>query len=459
MATRTRLRVLLARLVMMLPVAASAGAFVAAPAAAATVPPGVVVVNQTSHTLTSYPLSASGDAQPAATLTTNSGGNDALGVALNSNGDGWVSNFAADTLVEYSKAELAAGGDPTPLATITATNGSLSGPIGATFDAAGDLWVANSSSNTIVEYTAGQLAAGGAQTPVLTLSDDGSGSLSSPAFLAFDAAGDLWVPNENNATVVEFRRAQLTASGDPAPAITISSDSSHDLETPVSITFDSGGNLWATDFFGSAILEFTPAQQADTGTPSPATVLRYPAPGQAQFDAAGDLWVAGTFGNAIAEFDPAQLAAGGTPTPADTIQGADTGLSDPSGLAVEQAPTVSSISADGGPSGTPVTISGTGFYPGSTVDFGTTAAASVTYVSPYELTAVAPAGSGTVDVTVSTGEGTSATSPADQFAYPAPPVTTSGSPGQPIVTVPVLVPHLGSVARMLKVVGHLAGVR
>ena len=44
-------------------------------------------------------------------------------------------------------------------------------------------------------------------------------------------------------------------------------------------------------------------------------------------------------------------------------------------------------------------------------------ATSVTYISPYEIQANAPPGGGTVDVTVSTGGGTSATSSADQFTY------------------------------------------
>ena len=62
-----------------------------------------------------------------------------------------------------------------------------------------------------------------------------------------------------------------------------------------------------------------------------------------------------------------------------------------------------------------VTIHGTGFNYGSTVAFGSTAATSVTYESPFELKAVSPAGSGVANVTVSTFAGTSATSSADQI--------------------------------------------
>ena len=64
-----------------------------------------------------------------------------------------------------------------------------------------------------------------------------------------------------------------------------------------------------------------------------------------------------------------------------------------------------------------MTITGTGFTGATAVDFGTTPATSFTVVSDTSITADSPAGTGTVDVTVTTPGGTSATSPADQFTY------------------------------------------
>ena len=78
---------------------------------------------------------------------------------------------------------------------------------------------------------------------------------------------------------------------------------------------------------------------------------------------------------------------------------------------------VTSLTPAAGTSGATVTINGAGFLYGSSVNFGSTPATSVAYVSPYELRATAPGGSGAVDVTVTTGAGTSATSSADQFTY------------------------------------------
>jgi hypothetical protein len=93
-------------------------------------------------------------------------------------------------------------------------------------------------------------------------------------------------------------------------------------------------------------------------------------------------------------------------------------------------PAVTGVSPNGGSpaGGTSVVITGTGFTAASAVNFGAAAATHVVYnPSTQTITATSPAGFGTVDVTVTTAAGTSATSSADQFTY-APPVVTAVSP-------------------------------
>jgi hypothetical protein len=70
--------------------------------------------------------------------------------------------------------------------------------------------------------------------------------------------------------------------------------------------------------------------------------------------------------------------------------------------------------------GTTVTITGTGFIAGATtVDFGPNNPATNVAVNAAgtQITATCPAGTGTVDITVTTAGGTSATTAADQFTY------------------------------------------
>jgi hypothetical protein len=67
--------------------------------------------------------------------------------------------------------------------------------------------------------------------------------------------------------------------------------------------------------------------------------------------------------------------------------------------------------------GTTVTVTGDYFSGATTVDFGANPATAVSVFSGHELTAKSPAGTGVVDVTVTTPLGTSKTSRKDQFTY------------------------------------------
>ena len=101
----------------------------------------------------------------------------------------------------------------------------------------------------------------------------------------------------------------------------------------------------------------------------------------------------------------------------------------------EDVPTVDLVSPVAGPTlgSTLVSISGTDFTDATSVQFGAAAAGGFTVVSPTSMTATSPGTSpggtaGTVDITVTTPIGTSATTAADQFAYEAVPSVTSVSP-------------------------------
>jgi hypothetical protein len=97
-------------------------------------------------------------------------------------------------------------------------------------------------------------------------------------------------------------------------------------------------------------------------------------------------------------------------------------------------PAITSLSPNSGPAagGTVVTITGANFIGATAVSFGGTAA-SFTVNSATQITATSPAGSGIVDIRVTSPNGTSAISTADQFTYVAPPpavtsVTINGGP-------------------------------
>ncbi|WP_280352582.1 IPT/TIG domain-containing protein [Nocardia abscessus] len=85
------------------------------------------------------------------------------------------------------------------------------------------------------------------------------------------------------------------------------------------------------------------------------------------------------------------------------------GISNPVGYTYVPAPTLASLAPDSGPEtgGNTVDFTGTGFTGATAVDFDGTAAVSFAVVSDSRITAVAPAGSGSAGVTVTTAGGTS----------------------------------------------------
>ncbi len=109
-------------------------------------------------------------------------------------------------------------------------------------------------------------------------------------------------------------------------------------------------------------------------------------------------------------------------------------------------PTVTGVAPDIGPAsgGTYVTISGSNLAGATAVTFGSTDTKSFVVSSETSIGAVAPAGSGTVDVTVTTPAGTTPITPADRFVYepsqwatgevPLPPGTGQSSFGSALLS-------------------------
>jgi len=98
----------------------------------------------------------------------------------------------------------------------------------------------------------------------------------------------------------------------------------------------------------------------------------------------------------------------------------------PLDIAVSGPPVVSVTPSEGpGGGGTRVTVAGSGFTRGSTVDFGATPATGVKVArGGTSLTCVLPPGTGTGDVTVTTpGDGSGIPQPTDRFTYLGPTIS------------------------------------
>ena len=264
--------------------------------------------------LTSNQLLSSGDRQPATNIFTSSAALSTLnGVAFDTDGTLWVTSQIDSQLVAFSPAALAKGGSTVATTVIRTHEGSLSEPTALAFDSQHRLWVANAGNGTIARFDREQLSAGGSPTPSVVISNNGS-----PIGLAFDAAGSLWVSDIHKHRLEGYSADQIAASGAPTPHVLIGISSAA-FTTPAGLAFDSHGNLWVINSANQTVVSFGADQLAVSGAPVPHIVLSSNAgslsvPAGLAFDAQGSLWVIGGNGD-LEKFASASLGATGAPAP------------------------------------------------------------------------------------------------------------------------------------------------
>jgi sugar lactone lactonase YvrE len=214
----------------------------------------------------------------------------------------WLGNQNPGSLVEFQP------GSSSAVATITSSPGIV--PEAIAFDAQGNMWIADWSGGTsaIMEFTPAQMAAGGSQTPAITITGSG---LSVPNGLAFDGSGNLWVANVGNYTIVEFSASQLATSGTPTPAVTLSS--ANGFGEPVGLAFDAAANLWVA-WASGVVAAYTPTELIFGGAVSPSVSFSVSSPVGLAFDPSGNLWVTRGSSDLVAYTPANQAIGGGQPT-------------------------------------------------------------------------------------------------------------------------------------------------
>jgi hypothetical protein len=163
----------------------------------------------------------------------------------------------------------------------TATASTLCNAWGMTFDSSGDLWVADSGNNRVLEYKppfsnsmAASLELGQPSGATAFTSNTGNNgglsasSLQVPFYLIFDSSGDLWVSDTSNNRVLEYTppfsngmAATLELGQLPgATAFTTNAQatSQSGFKRPYGISFDTSGNLQVVDSFNNRVMFFEP---------------------------------------------------------------------------------------------------------------------------------------------------------------------------------------------------------
>ncbi len=268
--------------------------------------------------------------------TTQSGFFAPEAVAFDAAGDLWVADTGNDRVLEFvppfhtgMDASLVLGQSSYTTRAPGTTAVNLSGPSGLAFDSDGDLFVADTDNNRVLEFVppfqSGMAASVVLGQTLFTTSEKNltQTNLSHPVgLLADDAAGLLWVADEENGRVVGF--SPPFSDGMPASALLGEPNFTNDSEpvpfglfSPTGVSLDPRGNLWVTDNGPTnRVSEYPPAliakgipsveegQEGFNGTVAQSGPSRFDHAFDAAFDASDDLWVSDRSNNRILEFTP-----------------------------------------------------------------------------------------------------------------------------------------------------------
>jgi hypothetical protein len=231
------------------------------------------------------------------------------GLAFDNKGDLFVADSGNNRVLEYSPNSSTSYSVTAAIGTATS---QLSSPSGLALDANGDLFVANAGLNNVVEYaynaSTGSYASSG--TVVAGSGVTGGTQFDDPVGVAVDAKGDLFVSAPGNNSVEEF--AYNSASGTYASLGTyvagtgVSGSAANQLSAPHGVALDANGDLFVVDTGNDRVMEYTynsaTASYATTGTEIAASL-----PSGADFlalDASGDLFVSygSASGGGVLEF-------------------------------------------------------------------------------------------------------------------------------------------------------------
>lgn len=203
-----------------------------------------------------------------------SGINGPTCIAVDSQNHVWVANFAGGTITELSQTGTPMGAGP------LTGGGILQSPAGIAIDRLGSVWVTDNSSSVVAKFDQNQTLLSG---PGFT-----DHALVAPEGIALDAQGRAWVADNGNAGVSLFG-----ANGAVVLATPISGGG---LNSPVGVAIDGAGAAWVTNSLQAGTL----TRAVGTGVTERFGSLATPA--GVAIDASGNVWTANAGDDSVAKF-------------------------------------------------------------------------------------------------------------------------------------------------------------
>ena len=169
------------------------------------------------------------------------------GIASDGQGRIWVADSGNDRVQRWLSSSFTEFLHSTDLGSTGTGNGQLTSPADVATDAKGNLWVLDRGNNRVQEFSSGgeylrQFGSGGS----------GNGQFNSPAALAIDAAGNVWVADQTNNRVQKF-----SPSGEYLSQFGSFGTGNGKFIGPTGIAIGADGSIWVSD--ASKVQKFTAA--------------------------------------------------------------------------------------------------------------------------------------------------------------------------------------------------------
>ena len=297
----------------------------------------------------------------------------------------FVTNAVSSTVAVFP---LSADGDVGPIGAIGDLF-DLNFPEGVAVDSSGNIYVANTQDSSIIVYS---VLPNGAVTPIAAIRGVKT-KLKSPHGIALDSSGNVYVTNDAGRVTVYPPLGSSIGTLNEAPSATIAGAKTK-LDSPQGIALDSSGNIYVTNIAGGSsntgtVTIYSP-QGSKTGTldePPIATIAGADTglynPLGIALDSSGNIYVAncascrGGSGDRVVVYSPRGSRKGTlNEAPTAIITGADTGLNYPAGIALDSSGKIYVTNAGSDPSGSSVTV-----YPPQAGSTGTLNEAPIAMIS------------------------------------------------------------------------------
>ena len=229
-------------------------------------------------------------------------------------------------------------------------------PGGVAVDESGNIYVADTKNHTIRKIAPAGVVSTLAGTPGLTGSADGTGAaarFSSPAGVAVDGAGNVYVADWSNDTIRMITPAGMVSTLAGTPGLGGSADgtgAAARFSSPASVAVDGTGNVYVADYGDDTIRKITPAGVSTTLAGSPGqygstdgtgAAALFSMPTSVAVDGAGNVYVADFGNHTIRKITPSGVVStlAGTPGLTGSSDGTSTAalFYHPDGVAVDRA--------------------------------------------------------------------------------------------------------------------------